>query len=375
MKGPGTRVLFIEGFYGGSHRYFARGFAENSRHRVTLATMPARYWKWRLKSSAYHILSRHDIRAFDVIFATSMTDVSQLKALAPGCPPVLLYMHENQLTYPRPEGAHRDMHLEMAQVGSCLAADRILFNSRYHKNAFFSGLKAHLDTYPEYRPSWITGALKAKAGVLYPGIGLEEPAMVKEKSGSHPAHVIWNHRWEFDKQPKSFFYALNKVKNAGIPFRLSLLGEPSIVQPEEFLAAKEMFRKELVHFGYVPSRTRYRKILENGDILVSTAIQENFGISVMEGIHAGLFPLLPDRLSYPELIPKNLHPHVLYKNRQDLAARLAFLCSGGKSAIEQRTIIGQLQKKADGFSWRKVIEKYDDELSSLVNRGLRGSQT
>ena len=47
---------------------------------------------------------------------------------------------------------------------------------------------------------------------------------------------------------------------------------------------------------------KYLKILSEADIIVSTAIHEFFGISVVEAIAAGAYPLLPKRLAYPEVL-------------------------------------------------------------------------
>jgi glycosyltransferase involved in cell wall biosynthesis len=59
-----------------------------------------------------------------------------------------------------------------------------------------------------------------------------------------------------------------------------------------------------LHFGYVKSKHEYIKWLKQGDIVISTANHEFFGMSVIEAVRAGCRPLLPDRLSYPELFPK-----------------------------------------------------------------------
>ena len=42
-------ILFLESFYGGSHREFADGLVQRSRHRIELHTLPARFWRWRMR--------------------------------------------------------------------------------------------------------------------------------------------------------------------------------------------------------------------------------------------------------------------------------------------------------------------------------------
>ena len=67
----------------------------------------------------------------------------------------------------------------------------------------------------------------------------------------------------------------------------------------------------LVWSGFA-ERDRYVALLNDSDIVVSTADHEFFGISVVEAVAAGCFPVLPNRLSYPELIPRNFHEEVFY---------------------------------------------------------------
>ena len=78
-----------------------------------------------------------------------------------------------------------------------------------------------------------------------------------------------------------------------------------------------------MQFGYVPSRSDYINLLKQGSIAVSTAIQENFGMSVIEAVLAGCVPLLPDRLSYPEILPQAFHDAFLYRNKYDFIEKLA----------------------------------------------------
>lgn len=96
------KIAVIETFYGGSHRVFIDGFIHNSRHKITLFTLPDQFWRDRMKKSAAEITQNVDnLKEFDLIFATSLCNIAELKALVgTPCPPVVLYVHENQHTYP-----------------------------------------------------------------------------------------------------------------------------------------------------------------------------------------------------------------------------------------------------------------------------------
>ena len=49
LVGPSTLdVLFLEPFYGGSHREFADGLVQHSRHQIVLHTLPARFRRSRV---------------------------------------------------------------------------------------------------------------------------------------------------------------------------------------------------------------------------------------------------------------------------------------------------------------------------------------
>ena len=55
--------------------------------------------------------------------------------------------------------------------------------------------------------------------------------------------------------------------------------------------------------GYVESKGEYWKWLAKADWVLSTADHEFFGIAVVEALFAGCLPWLPEKLSYPELLP------------------------------------------------------------------------
>ena len=155
----------------------------------------------------------------------------------------------------------------------------------------------------------------------------------------------------------------------GLDFRLALLGETSQTFPKAFIAARRRFQKQIVQYGYVESREEYRKWLQRGAIVISTAKQENFGISIIEAIRFGCLPLLPERLSYPEILPAAFHSDCLYRNREELLDKLVFLLSNhSRFSARFSNMRAALAESAARFAWETMIPHYDEELERLVDR-------
>jgi glycosyltransferase involved in cell wall biosynthesis len=364
------KFLFLEPFFGGSHREFAEGLISHSRHRIDLVSLPARFWKWRMRGAALYFLKKVSaLESYRGLITTDLMSLSDFKALAPGgCPPAVVYFHENQFTYPLAPGEQMDYQYGFTDITTALAADRILFNSRTHRDAFFKALPNFIKMMPEHRPQWVVEAIRPKADVLYPGCRVPAGWAADEDITRHqPPLIIWNHRWEFDKNPAEFFDALDDVLKNGAEFQLALLGERSRSIPEPFKTARDRYGKRIVQYGYVDARSEYVNWLKRGSIVISTAQQENFGMAVVEAIRCGCIPLLPARLSYPEIIPAKYHSRVLYRDHQDLVAKLLRRIFNYAAYQDLRSALSQ---EMDQFAWPNSIDRYDQALEELA--GMAG---
>ena len=363
------KILFLEPFYGGSHKAVADGFAACSDHQVDILSLAPRFWKWRMRGSALAFVRQvENLADYDLVFATDMVDVTDFKALAgPQCPPVALYFHENQLSYPLEPGEKRDFHLGFTNIISALAADGVFFNSGFHRDDFFSAAKSLIRKMPDFRPGWMLDKIRGKTWVLYPGIDVDPmPSVSSElQSSLDRPLVIWNHRWEYDKNPKAFFNVLERLKRRGILFYLAVMGERYDAVPKEFNGLEVRFDAELLVCGYQEQAADYRKWLAQGSVVISTAIQENFGISVMEAVAHGCLPLLPNRLSYPELIPEHLKSDVIYRDAADLEARLEHILVQPDACRDSAVALAE---HAAGFSWTYTANKWDKALETFLTR-------
>jgi glycosyltransferase involved in cell wall biosynthesis len=148
--------------------------------------------------------------------------------------------------------------------------------------------------------------------------------------------------------------------DAGYDFEVILLGESPSTPSKKYKTLINQLSERIFHIGYVESRKDYFSLLASGDIVVSTAIQENFGLSIVEAIQCGCFPLLPNRLSYPEIIPEEYHASVLYNNDYELFSRLAYILEKklfSKKVLCQRFIVHR---------WENRIDDYDNLFNTLL---------
>ena len=203
------------------------------------------------------------------------------------------------------------MHYAFINFTSALASDLVLFNSEFNRNSFFSALETFLRSFPDNRLIHKIDGIYEKSKILYPGI-TTIPLLPKEDH--KPLKILWNHRWEYDKNPDEFFKTLFKLKEAGSSFELVVLGEEKSTSPEIFRVAREKLKNEIISFCYAENYDEYKKLVAACDILPVTSKHEFFGISVLEAASAGVLPILPERLSYPEIFPVEKFGKLFYKD-------------------------------------------------------------
>jgi glycosyltransferase involved in cell wall biosynthesis len=367
------KVLALEPYYGGSHKAFIDNFSSYSRHDWTLLTLPAYKWKWRMRHSAITFADQvkkliRQNQNWDLIFCSDMLNLAEFKGLAPKqitMLPAIVYFHENQLTYPIRFEDERDFQFAMTNITTALAADRIWFNSKYHRNSFINAIEKFLKKMPDNQPQNIIDVITKKASVHYPGIN--EISKNRDNENDKPV-ILYCARFEHDKNPDDFFQALKSIKDKGFDFKLNVIGEQFRDQPEVFKWAKDFFKDNIIRWGYQESRDEYEKALSQSDIVVSTAHHEFFGISIVEAISAGAYPLLPTRLSYPELLDLENDPvsaPFFYDDTVNgLTEKLESLFILHTDDEKFRADIKQAKMKISRFFWKNIIFHYDKTLET-----------
>jgi len=258
--------------------------------------LPGRHFRWRIRGNPLSWLNKLPEEKPDLILATSMVDLATLKGLHPHLAniPCIYYFHENQFAYPTSQTQHESVDPQMVQLYGALAANKILFNSAYNQNSFLNGIDQLLKKLPDEIPENITTQLKNKAEIL-PVVIIN----IKPHEKKNPKLILWNHRWEYDKSPQVFADALHKLNLKSTDFQLALLGERPTTKPAALLQIEKEFGNRIIVNEKV-SKIEYLKYLSQSSIVVSTAIHEFQGLSLLEAVSAGAVPVVPDNLCYPE---------------------------------------------------------------------------
>ena len=368
-------ITLIEPFFTGSHAAWANAYARHSAHDITILSLSGNYWKWRMHGGAVTLARKFmntDGRP-DLILATDMLDLTTFLALTrrhTAHIPVALYFHENQLCYPwsptdRDVIHQRDQHYGFINYASALAADLVLFNSGYHHQAFFKALARFLKQFPPPQEENTVDAIRRKSRVLHLGLDLPkldgpERPHVEENDPDQPPLILWNHRWEYDKNPEEFFQALFRMDEQGLDFRVAVLGEQFGRNAPVFDAAREKLKNIILQWGYAEDFDQYAYWLHRADLIPITSHQEFFGASLVEAVYCGCYPLLPNRLTYPELIPHETHSELFYRDFEDLVDKLSRALRS-MEAIRRQNFRYCVEK----YSWRYMAPEYDAAFNSI----------
>lgn len=361
----------MEAFYGGSHRAFADGLVKHSRHSFEMLTLPGDEWRKRMRRGAVELAAQLDAHKgnFDFVVATDMVDMAMFLAITRrrlGNVPTMFYLHENQFTYPRLRGTKLNSWYGQVNYLSAMAADRVAFNSAFHRDSFVGALTA-LDDEPN---NWLVPGsvqqIAERSSVLPVGVELEWiDAFRTERSRAAAPIVLWNHRWEFDKSPDMFVRVLRRLRDEGVAFRIAVAGDPGVNPHPALVSIRDDFGERIYHHGFVPSKADYARLLWQSSVVISTTRHEFFGISTVEALHAGCFPILPRGFNYPALVPEALHGATLFANEDECAE----LLRGALARPADDQTRDTLRAATARWDWATVSAEWDDAIDALVAHG------
>jgi len=267
----------------------------------------------------------------------------------------------------QPEGEFRECFCAAASRCSVFgavvtfAADIVLFNSQFNCTSFLDNVQPFLKIQPDFKIKQIREQIEKKCQVLYFPVKFQRfPNKRETPKEDNPdldqdqecLHLIWPHRWEHDKNPKLLAETLYELNGRNVDFKVTICGESYQETPEAFDNIQEKLGNKLVNFGHL-ERDEYVKTLLSGDIVISTADHEFFGVAMLEATYCGCYPIVPNKLVYPEIYPKEN----LYNTSNALVKKLYNFCRNPRVFRKQRDQFFETFS-FERFSAQQLVPKY-----------------
>lgn len=304
---PMKKLLILSPYDGFSHGFWREGLAGYlaGEFDVTQSTLPPRFFSWRQRGNSLTFAQKPELQqSFDLLVATSMTDLSSLRGLNRHLSrvPAIVYFHENQFAYPG-DNTEGLVERQLTSIYTALSADRVFFNSDFNRSSFLAGATELLGRMPDGVPSGIVNSIEAMSSIVPVALDID-PVKSLGSSGTR-LKIAWNHRWEHDKGPGRLKDIVTELIRRQVGFELSLFGQQFSRRPAEFDETLEMLRVSgnAGEVGFVKNRSEYLAALSTHDFVLSTADQEFQGLAIQEAMASGCIPVVPDALSYPEYVP------------------------------------------------------------------------
>lgn len=370
------KVLLLSAYAARSHVHWQNMLQTMFAHwQWHILSLPARHFSWRVRGNAlYWSMVERELleKRYDLLVATSMVDLATLRGLVPvlASVPTVLYFHENQFEYPQAGKQHNLVEAQITSIYSALAADSIVFNSRYNHDSFMAGCAALLQKLPDYVPPEVLPRLLERASLLpvpldegrSKAVQPEWPGEFRQVNGG-PLRLLWVGRFEHDKGGEGLARILQQLDAKGLEYELAMVGQQFRQSPPVFSEIESSFCHRLVHVGFLESPSRYRAILQAADVVLSTAIHEFQGLAVMEAVARDCLPVVPDRLVYPEIYPADCryesHPDDPEREAASAAAAIMFAARSVPALQATRPDISS-------YSMSRLAPRYEEVFRSVM---------
>lgn len=347
-------ILAFEPYFGGNRRAMLETVIRCSRHRWTLAKLPARRMERRLAVAARWFaekLNRETIAPADLIFTSEAMNLEELLRLVPAlaAKPLVVYFHSNQL----PADGAPPMHdpLELVNLTTAAAATQVWFNSDSHRREFLHRCESLVRRHTEFRGRSPLPQIAAKCLHVPPPVDL---SLAHQPPGPQ----------DKPRDPRVFFVdlrgadtglltaALEQVHERGEKFTLYAVG-PKNALPSHILRTPVHERDEM---GLLHA-------FRHAGVYVSVRQDATSDELCIQALATGCWPVVPDSGVYAELLPPLLHLHSLHDGTPDgLTTRLLEASQAERPEGYEEAI----QEKIAAFDAVGACRAMDERLERLV---------
>lgn len=268
----------------GSFTYYFDSLFENERVLKIAYPFPSGMLDCIRHFDAHRIKEIESEYAPTIVWAHQVESLTQLRdpvATSADKMPFLLAQHHYIIHKSLRVDIKRLEQRRLLQMIGSITADKILLNSDH--TLFMMN-----ESFGEYLNDDELSRINSKSEVLK--FGLIEKRLPKLKDFEKPV-IVYNHRTEFYKQPRETSQVLEALrKDYDFELWMTQRGQKrDVLQPDRFV-------------GH-PDRSEYLKNIAVKAINTLNSTHETFCIAMLDSIALGHLVVVPDSVTFPELVP------------------------------------------------------------------------
>lgn len=182
--------------------------------------------------------------------------------------------------------------------------------------------------------------------------------------------IAWIGRFSTNKRLDRLIAFLSALHRSDGQWRLIIAGRPSDLDVAEVLELAERAEVgDAVQVAACPDETEIRRLLAGCSVVASASEFEGFGIAIVEGLSAGLYPLLNDIPAFRGLI-EQIGIGMLVDFAQPESAAALFLGQWTEIRRKHKELRQAAMAAATAFDWRRASDAY-----MSVYHAVRGTRT
>ena len=183
------------------------------------------------------------------------------------------------------------------ELGWIASMDAVFVGSEYHKQAVIDRRIVPFASPEDVEP--LVNKLIVTGNPLFEQDYHVFPNVVKENK------IIISNRFDWEKRPNESLQFAYLAKKAHPDWKIVVTtSRPKFKSNKQWLVdlARSMERDGIIEIKEGLSKEQYHYELATSKIMLSNSIEENFGYCIAEAMVYNTYPLLPNKLSHPELV-------------------------------------------------------------------------
>lgn len=204
---------------------------------------------------------------------------------------------------------------KFTELGWIASQDVIFVGSSYHAEAFIERrIKPYITDRVEFK------TLCDKIVVTGNPLFKEDYHKFDVQKSSK---IIISNRFDWEKRPNESLQFAYLAKKRHPDWEIVVTtSRPEFKSNKKWLVdlAREMEKDGIITIKSGLTKEEYHKELATSKIMLSNSIEENFGYCIVEAMHYNTYPLLPNKLSHPELVRWNLE--LLYDDTDEILDKM-----------------------------------------------------